>query len=101
MVIGLSLSCFVVSSNTGNNDACIEIERTIKESMKFTVVTSTGTQKVEVLFTTNTNGNVNFVLVKTKDALLKGEIEKQFYSKHFTGLNTDVVNSVTLTFKTL
>jgi hypothetical protein len=101
MVIGLSLSCFIAKPNTGNTETCAEVEKTIKESMKFTAGTSTGNHKVEVLFTTNKDGKVNFVFVKTKDLLLKQEIEKQFYNKHFTGLNTDVVNSVTLNFKTL
>ena len=56
--------------------------------------------KVEVLFTTNQKGEVNFVLAKTDQVELKKEIENQFLKLSFKNIKCDIVNSVTLTIKT-
>ena len=98
LIIGLCLfACFAnAKSKKGNKMA--ETEKTIKESIVFTAPISN--QKVEILFTTNTNGDVNFVLAKTDDVDLKNKIEKQFSQLHLTKLKTDVVHSIILNFKT-
>lgn len=56
-------------------------------------------QKIEVLFTLDKRGKVDFVLAKTSDAHLKNSIEKQFLNLILPGLNTEVVNSVILNIK--
>ncbi|MBI3233825.1 MAG: hypothetical protein HYZ42_07250 [Bacteroidetes bacterium] len=83
-------------------------EKTIRDFLKFPQVlipTSQGIinapQKVEVLFTTDKSGTVNFVLAKTNNISLKAEIEKQFMALHFNNLKSEVVISVTLSFKTI
>ncbi len=58
-------------------------------------------KKVEVLFTTDSTGCVNFVLAKTNDDLLKKQIEKKLSGLRLIELQHDVVHSVTLNLKTL
>lgn len=50
--------------------------------------------KVEVLFSTDKNGKLNFVFAKTADKSLKTEIEKQFSKVQLTKQNKDVLHSV-------
>lgn len=57
------------------------------------------TYKVEVLFTTDHLGKVNFVLVKTDNKELRSEIEKQFYNLALQGTKENVVQKVILNFK--
>jgi len=71
----------------------------IQHSVKFPESCDAKNQKVEVLFTTNETGKVNFVLAKTDDKNLKQNLEKQFYNMRFTGMKQNVVNSVVLSFK--
>ena len=66
----------------------------------FTVKPSTNLG-LEVLFTTNLLGQVDFDLAKTINENLKSEIEKQFLKLNLTKLKSDVVHSVTLNIKTL
>jgi len=86
----------------------INAEKTIRNYFKFpqilvlhNVPTVIKSKRVEVLFTAGRDGLVNFALAKTDDALLKAEIEKQFYKIRLTKANASVVHSVVLNFKTL
>lgn len=54
--------------------------------------------KIEVLFTTDTTGKVNFVLAKTRDEVLKQEIENQFSKLYLNKLKQNTVHSVVLNF---
>jgi hypothetical protein len=56
-------------------------------------------EKVEVLFTTNAEGRVNFVLAKTGRKELKQEIEHRFNQITLNELKPDVVHTVVLTFR--
>ncbi|MES2678985.1 MAG: hypothetical protein V4635_03830 [Bacteroidota bacterium] len=85
-----------------------ETEKVIKNYFRFPQVLlphaepkSYESKKVEVLFTTDAYGKVNFALAKTDDNLLKREVEKQFYKLRLPKLTTEVVHSVVLNFKTL
>lgn len=85
-----------------------EAEKTIHDYFKFPGVLvplhsfqKADTQKkVEVLFSTDPTGRVDFVLAKTSDRELKAEIERQFSKLRINNLKSDVVNSVTLNFRT-
>jgi hypothetical protein len=102
LVIGLSLSALIAKPNNSPDQLIIlETEKTIKESVKFPSNINLSNQKVEILFTTNLKGDVNFVLAKTTNNTLKNEIEKQFYNMHLTKLKNDVVHSIVLNFKTI
>lgn len=105
LVTALLISGLTVLPNTnlGLSPEAIETEKTIKDYFKFPqIVTPVNeSQKVEVLFTTNLIGHVDFVLVKTSDENLRSEIEKQFLKLNLTKLKSDVVHSVTLNIKTL
>lgn len=57
-------------------------------------------RKVEVLFTTDKNGDVNFVLAKTNDNDLRKEVENQFYQLRLPKVPAEVVHSVVLDFRT-
>ncbi len=99
LIIGLSLFTFFANAKSKTGIEILETEKIIKESIIFS--TPVSNQKVEILFSTNTNGEVNFVLAKTTDIKLKSEIEKQFSHLHLLRLKTDVVHSITLNFKTI
>jgi hypothetical protein len=110
LVAGFTFSGFMISANTTpvETKKAKETEKTIRDYFKFPGIliplhelNKTEAQKVEVLFTTDQNGNINFVLAKTVRRDLKAEIEKQFLKLHLIGLQRDVVHSVVLNFKTL
>lgn len=101
-VIGLS------NTSPASGTVTSETERTIRSYFKFPQVLlphyetkMAQENKVEVLFTTDKNGKVNFVLAKTSDPELKGEIEKQFSGLQLNKLKQNVVHSVILNFRTL
>ncbi|MBL7920219.1 MAG: hypothetical protein JNJ40_07875 [Bacteroidia bacterium] len=102
---GLLMISLTVKPNTktGLNPEAIETEKTIKDYFKFPqiVIPVNESQKVEVLFTTNTNGHVDFVLAKTNDQYLKTEIEKQFLKLNLEKIKSNVVHSITLNIKTV
>ncbi len=100
--MGLSLTVLITkSNNVTDHSIMMETEKTIKESVKFPAACYSHNQKVEILFTTNQKGIVNFVLAKTENLLLKKEIEKQFYTMCLAKLKQDVVHSIVLNFKTI
>ena len=104
LIAGLLITSLNAKPNTifGGIDA-VETEKTIKDYFKFPqiVIPVNESRKIEVLFTTDQNGQVNFVLAKTSDQNLKTEIEKQFSKLSLTKLKKEVVHSVTLNIKTL
>jgi hypothetical protein len=55
--------------------------------------------KVEVIFTTDKEGNVTYAHAKTRDIKLKQEIEKQFSFFKLASLKENVAHSVVLSFK--
>ena len=57
--------------------------------------------RVEVLYTTDQAGKVNFVLAKTGDNVLKAEIEKQFYELPRLKVRGGAVQKVILTFRVI
>ncbi|MBA2611567.1 MAG: hypothetical protein H0U95_06325 [Bacteroidetes bacterium] len=105
LIAGLLITSLSVKPNTvsGLNPEAGETEKTIKDYFKFPqiVVLVNESQKVEVLFTTDEKGHVDFVLAKTQDHNLKAEVEKQFLKLNLTKLKCNVVHSVTLNIKTV
>ncbi len=107
--LALMMGLIVTSLNakpiniTNIHPEAIETEKTIKDYFRFPqiVIPVNESQKVEVLFTTDKNGNVDFVLAKTTDQNLKTEIEKQFSKLNLVKLKSNVVHSVTLNIKTV
>lgn len=75
--------------------------RTIHSTLKVPATLCIINQKVEILFSTDDKGKVNFALAKTTNQLLKKEIEKQFYTMHFSDLKAEMINSVVVNFKTI
>ncbi len=102
---GLLMISLTVKPNTksGISPEAIETEKTIKDYFKFPqiFIPVNESQKVEVLFTTNEKGHVDFVLAKTNDQNLKAEIEKQFLKLNLDKIKSNVVHSVTLNIKTV
>lgn len=82
-----------------------ELRKTIHQYFKFPSVllpmaeTKDQPLKVEVLFTTDKNGQVNFVLAKTDDSMLRKEIERQFYQLPLKEVKSDLVHKVVLEFR--
>lgn len=64
-------------------------------------VSKTESTKVEVLFTTQEDGQVNFVIAKTYNEQLKKEIEKNFAKLVLKSIKPNVCYGVTLNLKTV
>ncbi len=110
LIAGLIFTTVVAVSNTtpSTTKTPNETEKTIRTYFKFPQVLlphaeikSVRSNKVEVLFTTDKNGKVNFVMAKTTDKELKQEIEKQFSTLRLNKLKQNVVHSVVLNFRTI
>ena len=99
--MGFSFSALTFKPNNLKTIESLETEKIIRESIKFPTSCDSQNKKVEILFTTNQTGNVDFVLVKTDNIDLQKEIEKQFYNMHLAKLKQNVVHSVILIFKTI
>jgi hypothetical protein len=100
LVFGLAFFTLTIHANIPSERKTVmtQTERMIQTSVKL-ISDLASDEKVEVLFSTGENGQVNFVLAKTKNPSLKKEIEKQFYTMSFSLLQKDAVNSVTISFK--
>src|SRR5207253_8080772 len=101
LLILLLLSGSILLANTApvSNTVTGKTEKTIQDFFKFPQVLLPHynnarliNNKVEVIFTTNNSGQVNFVLAKTNNPELKREIEKQFSSLHLSKIKQDVVH---------
>lgn len=112
MAFFMALTFSTVFALAGNvpktNVTKMETEKTIKDYFKFPQMLmgyqeseKLVSKKVEVLFTTDQNGVVNFSLAKIDDEDLKKEIEKQFSKLKLPKLKHDVVYSVILNFRTV
>ena len=110
LILSLLFTTFVAYSHTdpARKNVSNETEKTIRNYFKFPQVLLPAYEtkhvrenKIEVLFTTDRAGKVNFVMAKTLDKELKQEIEKQFADLQLNKLKQNVVHSVILNFKTL
>jgi hypothetical protein len=109
LITGLIFSTLLALSNTSpvTNTVTKDTEKTIRNYFKFPQIllpsyeNKTQANKVEVLFTTDKYGKVNFALAKTPDLQLKQEIERQFLSLQLSKIKQNVVHSVVLNFRTL
>ena len=107
----LALSFFTISATsntTPSNTVTPSAEKSIATYFKFPKVLipyrdagSNKPVKVEVIFTTDKNGKVNYAYAKTRDQRLKKEIEKQFSTFELSQIKHDVVHSVVLNFRYL
>lgn len=109
LVAGLILTTLLATPNNAPLSGTVtnETEKTIRNFFKFPQIlmphmeSKSQSSKVEVLFTTDRSGRVNFVLANTQDRKLKAEIEKQFSTLYLAKLKQDVVHRVVLNFRTL
>ena len=100
---------FAMSANIpGTKPGSHETEKAIQNYFKFPQIllphgesNTLLSKRVEVLFTTDKNGRVNFAIAKTEDIALKDEVEKQFYKLRLPKIPAEVVHSVILNFKTM
>jgi len=96
------MSSFSTASNlTTGNDGIIGTEKTIKRHMSFPNVIwkKNSSEKVEVVFTTNEKGKVNFVIAKTANQNLKNEIEKEFSELTLLEIKSNVAYSIVFNIK--
>jgi hypothetical protein len=79
----------------------IETQRTIKQHISFPniILLIAKTEKVEVVFTTDEKGKVNFVTAKTENELLKNQIEKQFLEMTLSKIKSNVAYSIVFNIK--
>lgn len=105
-IVSLSaLAAGIPSSST--NRLAEETGKSIRHYFKFPQVLYTQHElkeelqnKVEVLFTVDNNGKVNFVWAKTTDRKLKTQIERTFSTLCFNNLKHKAVHNTVLKFKT-
>jgi hypothetical protein len=94
-----------VANTTPTTSVSSSTEKTIRQYFKFPQVllplqhNDAMSNKVEVVFTTDSFGKVNFALAKTQNRILKQEIEKQFLALQLPKLKHEVAHSVVLNFK--
>ncbi len=109
IITGLFFSVALLKSNNTPSNATHsnETEKTIQAYFKFPQILipqlgfKSQPNSVEVLFTTDSFGKVNFVFAKTANQNFKTEIEKQFSKLQLSKIKHGVVHSVVLNFKTL
>ena len=102
-LVALCLGSILLKAN-GGNEAATETEKTIREHVifpKLILPVQQQNQKVEVIFTTDHTGKVNFVLAKTENKDIKSEVEKQFLQLTLNKLNENVAYSVVLNIKSI
>jgi hypothetical protein len=102
-LITLSLGSFLLKANGGREDA-IATEKTIREHVifpKLILPVQQQNQKVEVIFTTGSDGKVNFVLAKSDNKDINAEVERQFSQLTLNKLKANVAYSVVLNIKTI
>jgi hypothetical protein len=85
----------------GGDENIIETQRTIRQHISFPniILPISKTEKVEVVFTTDEKGKVNFVLAKTENEDLKKQIEKQFSEMTLTKIKSNVAYSIVFNIK--
>jgi hypothetical protein len=83
------------------NGKIIETQNTIRQHICFPniILPIIKTEKVEVVFTTDEKGKVNFVLAKTENEVLKKQIEKQFSEMTLTKIKSNVAYSIVFNIK--
>jgi len=110
LFVVLFTTSIAVANNTDpkTNTVTAATQKTIRDYFKFPQVLlpmqnhqGSVLHKVDVLFTTDSTGVVNFVIAKTDDQELKHEIEKQFTGLQLSHLKTNVAHSVTLNFRSM
>ncbi len=101
-LVALTLGSFTIKANNGK-DLLNETEKTIKQNVNFPKLnlSNQADQKVEIVFTTSENGKVDFVLAKTKNEVLKKELEKQFSTLTLNKLAANTAYSIVFNFKTI
>jgi hypothetical protein len=77
-------------------------QHTIREYFRFPSFINqlpSAEEKVEVLFTTATDGKINFVFAKTENTRLKKAVESKLTGLKLDDLQANVVHTVVLTFR--
>ncbi len=96
LILAISISSLFANANVKTPNV---ISNEIQEGIKIEKQFLNQNQKVEILFTTNQNGDVNFALAKTNNTNLKLELEKQFSLLNFKALKSETVYSIVLNIK--
>lgn len=97
------LSSSAVALGSDGNENIIETQNTIRQHISFPniILPIAKTEKVEVVFTTDEKGKVNFVIAKTQNEVLKKQIEKQFSEMILTKIKSNVAYSIVFNIKTV
>ncbi len=114
LLLVIVTSCSVNQMNANTNlhnpdegkKSSVETEKVIRDYFKFPHILMPVNEfnagvnhKIEVLFSTDSTGKVNFVLAKTEIQELKNEIEKQFLQLKLKQVHYNIINKVVLNFK--
>lgn len=97
LVVTLFFSSFSKAADIGT-----ETTKQIQEHLFFPnilIQPNQNVSKIEVLFTTDVDGKVNFVLAKTDNKELKKEIEKNFSGLVLKDIKPNVCHAITIKLK--
>jgi hypothetical protein len=91
----LFVSLNSVAGNTGNTNTT-NVQKEIQAHFN---LKAENAQKVEVVFTTNEQGNVNLAIAKTENVDLKKAIESNFLKLHLNNVKANNAYSVVISIK--
>lgn len=101
-ITALLAATLLLTSFSKASDIGTETTKQIQEHLFFPnilIQPNQNVNKIEVLFTTDIEGKVNFVLAKTDNKELKKEIEKNFSGLVLKDIKPNVCHAVTIKLK--
>lgn len=96
----VSLTLTGLAGTGGDGTTEKEIQKHLSFPNILLPINKTQCNKIDVVFTTNENGQVNLVIAKTENESLKKEIEKNFSKLVLKTTKPNVCYGVTLKLKT-
>jgi hypothetical protein len=90
----IAAAALLVSLNSvanNNTSGAKEIQSQIQSQLN---ISTTNSQKVEVVFTTNESGDVNLAIAKTENKELKQSIETSFAKLHLNNTKANTAYSI-------
>jgi hypothetical protein len=103
MAYFLAICGTAMATDPAPRNTATATEQTIRDYFRFpsfvTPLPVNSEEKVEVLFTTDANGKVNFVMARTSNRELKQLVEQKLTGISLRQLQANVVHSVVLSFR--
>ncbi|MCD6065484.1 MAG: hypothetical protein K0S33_310 [Bacteroidetes bacterium] len=101
-IFALTLGSYNLQAGDGNGSS-LKPEQIIRENIQFPKLSQPMGQneKVNIVFTTDESGHVNYCLAKTPNAELKKAVEEQFRKFKLVDTQANTAYTIVINFKTL